>query len=143
LDEWYNFESGDSVCAADRPGAAIEQVEILRRVAAGFQRVNIDWTEGDRWVERRIVKAVEVGYGGFLLEAEHALRGRSVLVSVADTAGSDAVWLRFYMTPDTGGFELNYRPASATSAGRVLAIKLAELLGYEFTPWEKDEKAGQ
>ena len=59
-----------------------------------------------------------------------------MLVSVADAAGPDAVWVRFYLTADAGCLELNYRPAAAVAAGRVLAAKLAELLGYEFSPWD-------
>lgn len=129
MDEWSEWESGDCVCAPDR-GPEVEQVEILRRVAAGFRRVVIDWAEGDRWVEARVLKATAVGFRGLLLDAENALRGRSVLVSVAD----DAVHLRFYMTPDTGCLELNYHPATGREAGRALAVKLAGLLGYEFAP---------
>jgi hypothetical protein len=117
-------------------GPTLEQHEILRRVAAGFRRVVIDWAEGDRWAEARIRKATDIGWSGLLLEAEQALRGHSVLVSVADAAGSDAAWVRFYMTPDTSGFELCYQPSGAEAACRALALKLAEVLGYEFSPWD-------
>jgi hypothetical protein len=109
----------------------VEQVEILRRVAAGFRRVSIDWSEGDRWAEARIIKATETGYRGFLLDAERALRGQSVLVAVADAPGPEAAWVRFYMISDSELLELNYQPASAVADGRALAGKLAELLGYE------------
>jgi hypothetical protein len=117
-------------------GPSLKEHEILRRVATAFRRVVIDWTEGDRWVEARISAATEFGYSGLLLEAEHALRGQSVLVSVADAAGSDAAWVRFYMTPDTSGFELHYEPPGAEAACRELARKLAEVLGYEFSLWD-------
>src|SRR5262245_38621961 len=133
--EWFDWASGDYVHAQDRTGAEVAQAEVLRRVAVGFRRVVIDWPEGERWAEARAAKAAEDGYRGFLLEAEHALRAESVLVSVADSAGPDAVWVRFYLTADAGCLELNYRPA-AVAAGRVLAAKLAGLLGYEFSPWE-------
>jgi hypothetical protein len=137
--DWENWNSGDSVGVPDDTGVAVEQAEVLRRVAVGFRRVCIDWTEGDRWAEARIAKATEFGYTGILLEAEHSLRGRSVLVSVADDPGPDAVWVRFYITPEDDGMELNYLPAAAVPAGRVLAVKLAELLGYKFFPWEESE----
>src|SRR5262249_61659316 len=107
-------------------GARLEQREVRRRVAGAFRRVVIDWAEGDRWVEARISKAVEVGYSGFLLEAEHDLRGRSVLVSVADAAGPDAAWVRFYMTPATEAFELYYEPPGGEEACRALARRRAD-----------------
>jgi hypothetical protein len=110
-------------------------------IAVGFRRVVIDWTEGDRYVEARINKAVQVGYSGILLEAEHAMRGRMVLVSVADDPDPDAVWVRFHllMTRDeesNESLDLNYLPGTAVAAGRALAVKLAGLLEYEFVPWE-------
>src|SRR5262245_63086687 len=143
MSEWYDWESGDSVGMPNWPhGPPLEQPEVLRRVAVAFRRVVIDWAEGDRWVEARISKAVESGYSGFLLEAEHALRGRSVLVSVADAAGPDAAWVRFFMTPDTEAFELHYEPPGTLEACRALARKLAETLGYEFGAYEDDEPAG-
>lgn len=133
MGEWLEWESGDLVGIRDWPsGTMLEQHEVLRRVAAAFRRVVIDWTEGDRWAEARAVKAAAVGYAGILLDAEHALRGRSVLVSVADAAGPAAVWVRWYMTPDTESFELHYEPPGAVPACRQLAAKLAEVLGYEF-----------
>jgi hypothetical protein len=136
LSEWHNWESGDSVGIRNWPhGPRLEQHEVLRRVAAAFRRVVIDWTEGDRWAEARISKAAEV-YSGFLLEAEQALQGTSVLVSVADAGGPDAAWVRFYMTPDTESFELHYEPPGAEAACRALARKLAEVLGYEFAAYE-------
>ena len=125
-----------------RPGSAgrgLAQPEVLRRVAVGFRRVVIDWPEGQRWAEARAAKAEEVGYRGFLLEAERALRDESVLVSVADAAGPDAAWVRFYMTADAGMLELYYAPAAAVPACRSLAVKLAGLLGYEFVTWEEDD----
>jgi hypothetical protein len=134
--EWFEWASGDCVHAPDRSGAEVTQAEILRRVAVGFRRVAIDWPEGERWAEARAAKAAEDGYRGFLLEAEQALRSESVLVSVADAVGPDAVWVRFYLTADAGLLELNYHPAGAVAAGRELATKLAELLGYEFAPWD-------
>ena len=137
MSEWYDWESGDSVGIRNWPhGPRLEQHEVLRRVAAAFRRVVIDWTEGDRWAEARISKAVEIGWSGLLLEAEQALRGTSVLVSVADTAGPDAAWVRFYMTPDTESFELHYEPPGAEEACRALARKLAEVLGYQFDAYE-------
>lgn len=131
--EWDDWDYGGCVFAPDRRDGEVEQTEILRRVAVGFRRVTIDWTEGDRWVEARIVKAVAIGYRGFLLEAEHSLRGRSVLVAVSDDAGPGGVWVRFSMTPDTGALEVSHQPASAVEAGRAVARKLADILGYEFT----------
>jgi hypothetical protein len=139
--EWANWESGDCVCAPDRPDSNLDQAEILRRVAAGFRRVVIDWPAGDQWVEARIVKAVAIGYSKLLLDAEHGLRGRSVLVSVADEPGPGAAWVRFYMTPDTGILELHYEPAHALPACRMLAGKLAAVLGYALTRWEDDDLA--
>jgi hypothetical protein len=136
VNEWSFSESGDSVNMLNWPdGPRLPQREILRRVAAAFRRVVIDWAEGDRWAEARISKAAEV-YSGFLLEAEQALRGTSVLVSVADAAGPDAAWVRFYMTPDTESLELHYEPPGAEAACRALARKLAEVLGYEFAAYE-------
>jgi hypothetical protein len=145
MSEWSDWgPSGDIVGIRNWPeGPRLPQREVLSRVAAAFRRVVIDWTEGDRWAEARISKATEVGYSGFLLEAEQALRGRSVLVSVADAAGPDAAWVRFYMTPDTEAFELHYEPPRAEEACRALALKLAEALGYEFEAYEDDEPAEQ
>ena len=139
--EWNDWYSGDCVHAPDRKGADVAQDEVLRRVAIGFRRVVIDWPEGERWAEARAAKAAHDGYRGFLLDAEEALRMESVLVSVADAAGPDAAWLRFYMTADTGVIELNYHPAEAIVAGRALAVKLAELLGYEFAAWEDEDNS--
>src|SRR5262245_66270849 len=136
MHEWSAWGSGDCVHAPDRPGAEVAQPEVLRRVAVGFRRVVIDWPEGERWAEARAAKAAEVGYRGFLLEAERALRGESVLISVADAAGPDAAWVRFYLTADAGLLELHYEPAGAVSGCRALAGKLAGLLGYEFAAWE-------
>jgi hypothetical protein len=134
MGEWSNWESGDSVGMPNWPhGPSLDQHEILRRVAAAFRRVVIDWAEGDRWVEARIGQSAEIGYTGLLLDAEHALRGRSVLVSLADADGSGAAWVRFYMTPDTGCLDLHYEPSGAEPACRQLALKLADALGYEFT----------
>ena len=136
MGEWSEWASGDHVHAQDRPGAEVVQAEVLRRVAVGFRRVVIDWPEGRRWAEARAAKAEEFGYRGFLLEAERALRDESVLVSVADAAGPDAAWVRFYLTGDAGLLELHYEPAGAVPACRALAGKLAGLLGYEFSPWD-------
>jgi hypothetical protein len=140
--EWSDWESGDSVGIPNWPdGPRLPQREVLHRVAAAFRRVVIDWTEGDRWVEARISKAVEIGYSGVLLEAEHALRGRAVLVSVAEEPGFGAAWVRFYMTTDTECLELHYEPPGAREACRALARKLAEVLGYDFGTDEDDEPA--
>jgi hypothetical protein len=141
MGEWSDWESGDCVHAPDRAGAEVAQAEVLRRVAIGFRRVVIDWPEGARWAEARAAKAAEVGYRGFLLEAEQALRDESVLVSVADDAGPEAVWVRFYLTADAGLLQLHYEPAAAVPACRALAGKLADLLGYEFASWEGGEDA--
>ena len=143
MGEWSDWEeSGDIVGIRNWPdGPRLPQREVLQRVAGAFRRVVIDWTEGDRWVEARISAATEFGYSGFLLEAEHALRGRAVLVSVADAPGPDAAWVRFYMTPDTEAFELRYDPPGALEACRALALKLAEALGYEFDAFEDGEPA--
>jgi hypothetical protein len=143
VDSWNEWWlSGDCVHAPDRPGAELAQAEVLRRVAGGFRRVVIDWPEGQRWAETRAAKAAEDGYRGLLLEAERALRDESVLVSVADAAGPDAAWVRFYLTADAGLLELYYDPAAAAPACRVLAGKLASLLGYEFAPWDGDAESG-
>jgi hypothetical protein len=136
VDLWLTGVSGDCVHAPDRPGAELAQPQVIRRVAVGFRRVVIDWPEGRRWAEARAAKAEEFGYRALLLEAERALRDESVLVSVADAAGPDAAWVRFYMTADAGMLELYYEPAAAAPASRALAVKLAGLLGYEFAPWE-------
>jgi hypothetical protein len=104
--------------------------EILHRVAAEFRHVVIDWDEGDRWVDNRISKSIEIGYAGFLLEAERALRGKSVLVLLADSSGPDVAWIGFYMTPDTGMIELHYSRSEDTEQCRVVALKLASQLGY-------------
>src|SRR5690348_3302354 len=100
--EWREWANGDYVHAPDRAGAEVTQAEVLRRVAVGFKRVVIDRPEGRRWAEVRAAKAEEDGYRGLLLEAEQALRDESVLVSVADATGPDAVWVRFYLTADAG-----------------------------------------
>lgn len=42
----------------------------------------------------------------------------------------------FDMTADTGGIQLCYEPPGAEQACRSLALKLAEVLGYEFLPWD-------
>lgn len=128
--------SGDAVAAPDGSGTTLDVADVLRRVAVGFRRVVIDWDEGDRWVDARVAAATEIGYRGFLLEAEQALRGQSVLVSAADRPGACATWVRFYLTRDTGLLELRYDPADAWPAGRELGVKLATLLGYEFVPAE-------
>jgi hypothetical protein len=75
-------------------------------------------TNGENVVEARAAKAAEFGYRGVLLEAERALRDESVLVSVADAAGPDAAWVRFYMTADAGLLELHYEPAWASGRWR-------------------------
>lgn len=142
MGEWSDWESGDTVGIPDWPdGPRLPQPEVLRRVAVAFRRAVIDWTEGDRWVEARIGAATAIGYSGSLLEAEHALRGRAVLVSVADAPGPSAAWVRFYVTPDTEAFELHYEPPGAGAECRALALKLAEALGYEFAANEDDEPA--
>jgi hypothetical protein len=135
MSEWFDRESGDSV---GTDGPTLEQHEVLRRVAAAFQRVVIDRTEGDRWVEWRISNLMEVGAQPTIMEAEHARRGRTVLVSVADAAGPEAPWVRFFMTSTyaTESFGLHYEPPGAEAACRALALRLAEVLGYEFTTYE-------
>lgn len=133
--EW---ESGDCVCAPDRPGTILEQDEVLRRVVVFFRYVSIDRAEGDRWAETRVSRATEVGYRGMLLEAEMALVGRVALVSFSDEAG---VWVRFFLTPDAGLIELHYEPADDAHC-RLAAQKLAEALGYEFVSWERTAEPG-
>jgi hypothetical protein len=137
MGEWFEA-SGDIVGIRNWPvGPNLPQREVLQRVAGAFRRVVIDWTEGDRWVEARIAAWTRPGSSPIILEAEHALRGRAVLVSVADAGGADAAWVRFYMTPDTEFFELHYEPPGAVEACRALALKLAEALGYEFETAEE------
>ena len=137
--DWSKQETGDCVYAPGEAPPGLEQAEVLRRVAAGFRRVVIDWTEGDRWVDARVAKAIEIGWSGLLLEAERALYGQSVLVSLAEDPGPDATWLHFYMTSDAGMLELHYEPKGARHAGRALAGKLAALLGYQFETLEEGE----
>ena len=135
MGEWSNWESGDSVGSPNWPhGSLLDQHEILRRVAVAFRRVIIDWSEGDRWAEERIRKGIEIGYRGVLLQNEQALRGQSVLVSFADSAGPNAAWVRFYMIPNTEDLELHYEEQSGYEPScRQLAVKLAEMLGYNFS----------
>ena len=144
MGECHDWASGDSVGMPNWPhGPMLEQCEVLRRVAAAFRRVTIDWTEGDRWAEARISRAVEIGYSGLLLDVEYALRGHSVLVSLADEPGADAAWIRFYMTPDTESLELHYEPLGARPACRALGVKLAAALGYEFATDEGSASAAE
>jgi hypothetical protein len=133
VDEWSDWESGDFLHATDEPGAAVPLVEVLHRIVVGFRRVVIDWTEGDRWVDWRIAKHTEIGSPPVIMDAEHSLRRRTALVSLAEEAGPDAVWVRFFLIKhDTASLDLNYQPATAAERGRALAHKLAELLGYRF-----------
>ena len=144
MNEWADWESGDFLCAADRPDAEVPLAEVLRRVAGGFRRVVIDWCEGDRWVDWRLAKHTEVGSPPVIMEAEHSLRGRTVLVSVSDEVGPDAVWVRFFLIKhSTASLDIHYQPATAVESGRALARKAAEVLGYEFkteddSPEEED-----
>jgi hypothetical protein len=140
--DWSNWESGDCIYAPDLETPPLEQAEVLRRIATGFRRVVIDWPEGDRYVDARLARAIDVGYSGALLEAERNLRGRTVLVSVAEESGPDATWLKFLMPSDDGYVEmmaLHYEPLNATFAGRALADKLAALLGYQFETADEGE----
>jgi hypothetical protein len=77
VDEWSDWESGDFLHAADKPDAEVPLDEVLQRVAVGFRRVVIDWCEGDRWVDWRITKHIEVGSPPVIMEAEHARPDRS------------------------------------------------------------------
>ena len=43
-------------------------------VAVGFRRVGIDWAEGDRWVDARVLHGLEIGYAGALLELDPYLK---------------------------------------------------------------------
>ncbi len=134
MDEWSAWESGDSVDMPNWPHCpVVEQHEVLRRVATAFRRVVIDWAEGDRWAEARVAAWARLEGQPVIMAAERALRGTSVLVSLADAAGPGAAWVRFYMTPDTTGLDLHYEPPGAEAACRALARKLAGLLGYDFT----------
>jgi hypothetical protein len=139
MDDWHDWDySGDGVSIPNWPdGPALPQREILSRVAAAFRRVVIDWTEGDQWTDYRISKLVEIGSHSVVVENERALRGKWALVSVADAAGPDAAWVRFFTTPHDEGFELHYEPSGAEAACRALARKLAEVLGYEFATEEE------
>jgi hypothetical protein len=137
VDEWSDWESGDFLHAADKPGAEVPLAEFLHRVAVGFRRVVIDWTEGDRWVDCRIAKHTEIGSPRVIMDAEHSLRGRTALVSVSDEVGPDAVWVRFFLIKhDTTSLDLNYQPATAAERGQALAHKLAEILGYQFANYD-------
>ncbi|MDY3555948.1 hypothetical protein R5W24_005094 [Gemmata sp. JC717] len=142
MGEWSGWESGDSVGMPNWPhGPTLDQHEILRRVAAAYRRVVIDWTEGDRWVDARIAAWEKQEGPPVILAAERALRGRTVLVSVADAAGPGAAGVRFYMTPDTASLDLHYEPPGAEPACRELGRKLAEVLGYEFATDDGPEPA--
>jgi len=133
VEEWLEWESGDFLHASDKPGTELPLDEILHRIVVGFRRVVIDCCEGDRWVDWRIAKHVEMGSPSVIMDAEHSLRGRTVLVSLSDEAGPDAVWVRFFLFKhDTTSLDLNYQPVTALESGRVLAHKLAEMLGYQF-----------
>jgi hypothetical protein len=141
---WLRDVSGDCVHVPgqDEDFVPPDQAEVLRRVATGFRRVEIDWFEGERYAEARLAKGIEVGVPEGLRQLDVALfRGRTALVSVADAAGTDAAWVRFYLTPHPQLLELYYDPASAVPAGRAVALRLAELLGFEFATWESEEDA--
>jgi hypothetical protein len=48
MTDWSDWESGDSVNMPNWPnGPTLDQHEILRRVAAAFRWVVINWAEGD------------------------------------------------------------------------------------------------
>lgn len=138
MDLWLQDVSDEyvHVPGVDEDLVPLDQAEVLRRVATGFRRIEINWFEGERYAEARIAQGIEVGMPERLRQLDVALfRGRTALVSVADATGADAAWVRFYLTPHPQLLELYSDPASAVPAGRAVARKLAELLGFEFASW--------
>lgn len=135
-EDWSAWGSGDMVCQpgldVDDPGVPVP--DVLRRVAVAFRWVAIDWPGGDRYVEARLKESVK-WYSGELLDLEYQLRGRTVLVTVADDPR--VVQLQFLIVRAANILELHYDPPAALAEGRVLANKLAALLGYEFHPAEE------
>jgi hypothetical protein len=136
--DWTGWESGDILHASDPPQSLLDQPEVQRRVAVGFRRIAIDWTEGDEWAEALLHSAFELGFRGELLAKANALRGRCALVSVADDPGPTAHWVQFILTANPSTLNLHYEPRDAETARRDLAHKLGVLLGYEFSPREEN-----
>jgi hypothetical protein len=135
--DWDNWHNGDCVCVPDSAETALPVQDVLGRIAVGFRRASVDWLEGDRWVQARIAKHTEFGSHELIMQAERNMLGNALLVSVADEAGPNAAWVRFCITRwDAGIMELHYEPPDDPRC-RSLARKLAEVLGYEFHPWEE------
>ncbi len=135
--EWDNWESGDCVCVPAPAETGLPVHDVLGRIAIGFRRTSVDWLEGDRRVQARVAKHIEWGSQELILQADRNMLGNAMLVSVTDEAGPNAAWVRFYITRwDAGMMELHYEPPDDPRC-RSLARKLAELLGYEFHPFDE------
>lgn len=141
--DWVNWYSGDFVHVPDDvwPDRNLKYDELVARVAKGFRHVTFDWITGDLWVAERRRGMIELGAPAVVMRAEDKLVGNSVLVTVADTSGTEGCRVGFFLTRDTGVLELGYQPVSDIEGGRALGRKLAEVLGYTFTTREEDEAA--
>jgi hypothetical protein len=131
---WLNWCSGECLVAPELPGKSLPKEEIARLIVMKFRYIAFDWSEGDRWVAAHIQNSIDFGFEGAFLEADYALRGQCLLVTLSDSPNVNIDIIRFYLTPDTGLIDLNYQylnsPASCSAAAR----KLATIIGYKLEP---------
>jgi hypothetical protein len=133
--EWTNWYSGDAI-GSDSEGSARPLSELIGKIAMGFRHVVFNWSEGDRWAEARIAAWKNMKGPPLIMQLEEGLRGHTVHVSIADQADTDSPTVCFFLTPDTCVFELHYEPPGREAECRAMAIRLAEKIGYGFSPLE-------
>jgi hypothetical protein len=111
--------------------------DIIARLRGRFAHVSVDWQEGERWLNARIAKAIEIGNQKILIDADIALRGKVALVTVATDPQEPTVRVQFYLSPEsdscqtTDSIELHYSPGNASRAARVIAKQIGEAIDFD------------
>lgn len=131
-----DWDSGDAL--VQPPGVVSASLNILLpKIASDFAFIAVDWTEGNKWIERRIEKAIAISYPPELIQAERSLYGVTPLVVVSDAGVGPKV--SFFLLPNPEIIELHYEPIESRQRCRELASRLADLIGYELQLWEDED----
>lgn len=132
IKNWSKWANGDLLGSPGVAPQLFTQQAILSLLQEWFPVVTTDYETGDRWLEWRIAKLIEVNAHQVVIESDRAVLGKVPLVTVKGDPSS-SLQVQFFLYPFTDGFELRYEPADSYKACQSLAKKIAAAIGFKLT----------